>query len=327
MVVRESAGSLTRRIVEAVARGLRLMGTPSGPVRVLIVDDISETRELLGKLLSYSPMVSVVGLAAHGWDALAQLRRTQPDVALVDIYMPVVAGDQLVAVMSERFPATKAIILTVASSDYCGLDTVEAAIENGAVAYVHKPPSGDRLGQVIHDAGRASRKWTWFCPNPSRPVYAYTGQLGPEAELIRLEGSFGENGPRSIAGLWITEGLAASWPEGNIRLGQLTELQLDGILGLDLSLTDVSDSEMGTLPQLGNLKTLLLLDTKVGSEGAEFLLRYPRLEVLSVRACAVSEHTLSILSRLPPLRLLDLSDVSLKDSATTRVAGLPLAGC
>ena len=61
-------------------------------IRVLIVDDIQETRDHLTKLLGFETDVEVVGAAASGADALAMATSLQPDVVLMDINMPDMDG-------------------------------------------------------------------------------------------------------------------------------------------------------------------------------------------------------------------------------------------
>jgi pilus assembly protein CpaE len=57
-------------------------------IRVLIVDDIPETRDPLSKLLGLESDVEVVGTAAGGAEAIEQAALIKPDVVLMDINMP-----------------------------------------------------------------------------------------------------------------------------------------------------------------------------------------------------------------------------------------------
>src|SRR5262245_7628428 len=62
------------------------------PIRVLIVDDIAETRDHISKLLSFETDMNVVGTAASGPEALALAPQLTPDVVLMDINMPGMDG-------------------------------------------------------------------------------------------------------------------------------------------------------------------------------------------------------------------------------------------
>ena len=61
-------------------------------IRVLIVDDIPETRDHLTKLLGFETDIEVVGAAASGSESLALATKLTPDVVLMDINMPDMDG-------------------------------------------------------------------------------------------------------------------------------------------------------------------------------------------------------------------------------------------
>ncbi len=64
----------------------------SDRIKVLIVDDIQETRDHLSKLLSFESDIEVVGVAASGADAMESAVALAPDVVLMDINMPDMDG-------------------------------------------------------------------------------------------------------------------------------------------------------------------------------------------------------------------------------------------
>lgn len=61
-------------------------------IRVLIVDDITETRDNLEKLLFFEKDIQVVAKASTGREAVAMSKQYQPDVVLMDINMPDMDG-------------------------------------------------------------------------------------------------------------------------------------------------------------------------------------------------------------------------------------------
>ena len=69
-------------------------------IRVLIVDDIQETRDHLTKLLGFETDIEVVGAAASGSEALSLAIRLQPDVVLMDINMPDMDGIAATAMLT-----------------------------------------------------------------------------------------------------------------------------------------------------------------------------------------------------------------------------------
>lgn len=78
--------------------------------------------------------MEVVGEASTGRDALRRVRQTLPDVALVDLRLPDMRGEDLTREFTRDFPGTAVIIL----STYLSEETVRGAVQAGAAAYVTK---------------------------------------------------------------------------------------------------------------------------------------------------------------------------------------------
>jgi DNA-binding NarL/FixJ family response regulator len=123
--------------------------------RLLIVDDHEVVREGLASALASDPQFDIVGTAATGKEAIEIARRTLPDIALVDLRLPDMRGEDLTRELRRRFPSTAVIILTT----YLGEGTVRGALEAGASAYVTKaaglPELRAALGRVIDGEGIA----------------------------------------------------------------------------------------------------------------------------------------------------------------------------
>ncbi len=103
-------------------------------IRVLIVDDIAETREHLAKLLSFEPDIEVIGAAASGEEALEMSARLNPDILLMDINMPGMNGIEATRRLLESLP--DAVVLLC--STYSAADLPAGAATCGAQAYVDK---------------------------------------------------------------------------------------------------------------------------------------------------------------------------------------------
>jgi DNA-binding NarL/FixJ family response regulator len=103
-------------------------------MRILIVDDHEIVREGVRSALTSDPRFEVVGEAGNGRDALQCARRTLPDVALVDLRLPDMRGEELTRAFARDFPGTAVIILTT----YLSEETVRDALAAGATAYVTK---------------------------------------------------------------------------------------------------------------------------------------------------------------------------------------------
>jgi DNA-binding NarL/FixJ family response regulator len=103
-------------------------------MRVLIVDDHEIVREGVRSALSSDSRFEVVGEAADAQEALRCARRTLPDVALIDLRLPDMRGEELTREFTRDFPNTAVIILTT----YLSEETVRDALAAGAAGYVTK---------------------------------------------------------------------------------------------------------------------------------------------------------------------------------------------
>ena len=87
---------------------------PSGDkIRVLIVDDVSETRENVRKLLQFESDVDVVGVARTGREAIQLSQDLNPDVVLMDINMPDMDGIAATEAIRSKQPVVQVVILSV----------------------------------------------------------------------------------------------------------------------------------------------------------------------------------------------------------------------
>ena len=101
--------------------------------RVLVVDDHEVVREgLIAALPAHG--YEVVGAAATAADALSLARSSRPDVALVDLRLPDLSGDDLCRRLCDEVPGLAVIMLTT----YLSEETVRRALHSGAAAYVTK---------------------------------------------------------------------------------------------------------------------------------------------------------------------------------------------
>jgi DNA-binding NarL/FixJ family response regulator len=113
--------------------------------RILIVDDHEIVREGLRFTLSTDSQLEIVGEAATAREALDCARRTLPDIALVDLRLPDMTGEELCAQLRERFPSTAVIVLTT----YLSEETVRGSLQAGAAAYVTKAAGLPELRAAI----------------------------------------------------------------------------------------------------------------------------------------------------------------------------------
>ncbi|MCA9872021.1 MAG: response regulator, partial [Anaerolineales bacterium] len=117
----------------------------SETIRVLIVDDLPETRENVRKLLQFESDVEVIGQAGTGEQAVEMAQEHRPDIILMDINMPGIDGIGASQKISELVPTTQIIIMSVQSdSDY-----LRRAMLAGARDFLTKPFGGDELVAAV----------------------------------------------------------------------------------------------------------------------------------------------------------------------------------
>lgn len=117
----------------------------SEKIRVLIVDDLPETRENVRKLLQFELDMEVVGQAGNGAQAIEAARQHTPDVILMDINMPGVDGISASQSVIKVVPTAQIIIMSVQSE----ADYIRKAMLAGARDFLMKPFSGDELTSAI----------------------------------------------------------------------------------------------------------------------------------------------------------------------------------
>jgi two-component system nitrate/nitrite response regulator NarL len=117
----------------------------SEPVRVLVADDHPVYREGLARVIARHPEFDLVGDVGGGREALQEIRRLTPDVAVVDLRLPDLDGISIVeSVVRDGSPARVVIL-----SAYEESATVYRAIASGARAYLLKVCSGEVLCGTI----------------------------------------------------------------------------------------------------------------------------------------------------------------------------------
>jgi len=118
-------------------------------IRVLIVDDVSETRENVKKLLQFESDVEVIGVARTGKEAIQISEDLKPDVVLMDINMPDMDGIAATEAIRAKQQTVQVVILSVQSDQ----NYMRRAMLAGARDFLTKPPMGDELISAIRRAG------------------------------------------------------------------------------------------------------------------------------------------------------------------------------
>jgi pilus assembly protein CpaE len=123
-------------------------------VRVVIVDDIAETRENVRKLLQFESDIDVVAAARTGKEAIQLTLETNPDVVLMDINMPDMDGIAATELIRQQMPCVQVVILSVQGDQ----NYMRKAMLVGARDFLTKPPMPDELFAAIRRAGKMARE-------------------------------------------------------------------------------------------------------------------------------------------------------------------------
>ncbi len=185
-------------------------------IRVLLVDDQTLLREGLHTLLSLHDDIDIVGEAANGQEALDAAAALQPDVILMDLQMPVLDGATAIRRLKASGHPARVIVLTTFDDD----DRVFDGLRAGALGYLLKDVSSDKLVEAIHAAARGE---SFLQPSVASKVLAEFNRLERtagtpppppdlveslserELEILRLVAA-GDSNKEIAALLVITEG-------------------------------------------------------------------------------------------------------------------------
>jgi len=137
-------------------QSLREEATRPRKIRVLIVDDHTMVRHGIRALLTIQKDMDVVGEAVNGQEALEQVHRLSPNVALMDIVMPVMSGLEATRKISAEFPLTKVLILT----QYDDEENMLVAKQAGAHGFIPKKAASSELVDGIR-AVNEGRYFSW----------------------------------------------------------------------------------------------------------------------------------------------------------------------
>ncbi|WP_438486853.1 response regulator [Streptomyces sp. S186] len=152
-------------------------------LRVIVVDDHTVMRAGVIALLAAEPGIEIVGEAADGRAALELVDHHTPDVALVDLRMPVLDGVATTTEIVARHPRTRVLILTTYDTDA----DIERGVEAGAIGYLLKDTTREQLADAIRAAARGE---TVLAPRVAERLVAKMRRPAPvpltarEAEVL-----------------------------------------------------------------------------------------------------------------------------------------------
>ena len=142
-------------------------------IEVLVVDDDFMVARIHTGFVERTPGFTVTGVAHTGAQALAEAERLQPDLVLLDVYLPDVSGLDLLGALREAAPEVDVLVISAARE----ADTVRRALRGGIVHYLMKPFSYDDLRVRLEHYQQA-----------------YAGMAGDQTDQADVDRVFGVSG-------------------------------------------------------------------------------------------------------------------------------------
>jgi len=194
--------------------------------RVLVVDDIAETRENVRKLLQFEADIEVVGAARTGKEAVQLTDELKPDVILMDINMPDMDGITATEMIRQRNPVAQIVILSVQGDP----NYMRRAMLAGARDFLTKPPMADELISAVRRAGEMaqlerSKSAQVVAPSTAAAVKTSFGPNLADGRIIMIYSPKGGTGVTTLAvNLAITlnnDETRAVLVDGNLQFGDV----------------------------------------------------------------------------------------------------------
>ncbi len=136
---------------ETTARDAATAVEPATVLRVLVADDHPLYRQGIVRALEGTGAFEVTHQASDGASALELIRRHEPDVAVLDVRMPVMDGIDVVAALARYGPAVPVVLLSAFNEE----PLVAAGLEAGAAAYISKTADRDAICLDVAAVARA----------------------------------------------------------------------------------------------------------------------------------------------------------------------------
>lgn len=149
-------------------------------IRVVIVDDHAVVRAGLEQVIGISDDIDVVGSATDGSETEALVRRTEPDVVLMDLSMPTLDGIEATRLVMAARPETNVLVLT----SYSDRDSILRALDAGARGYVLKDAEPDELLRAIRAAARGEAP---LSPRAAQALVSARRESSPASVLSERE--------------------------------------------------------------------------------------------------------------------------------------------
>jgi DNA-binding NarL/FixJ family response regulator len=157
-----------------------MKGAPMPKLRILLADDHTIVRQGLRKVLEEQPDWHVVAEAGDGRDAVRQAEQHNPDVAIIDVAMPLLNGIEVTRQLARRTPNVRVLVLSMHADEAY----VTKVLEAGAAGYMLKDSADVDLFQAV---GAVSQGKTFFSPAVARLMQSEHARPRSDAAIDRYE--------------------------------------------------------------------------------------------------------------------------------------------
>jgi pilus assembly protein CpaE len=153
-------------------------------IRILVVDDIAETRENLAKLIGFEADMTIVASAEGGQQAVEFAKKERPDVILMDINMPDMDGITATEIIANTVPESPIIMMSVQGEQ----DYLRRSMLAGAREFLVKPFSADELVNAIrhvHEIEKVKRaRYAQAAPASAQSASLTSALQAPRGKII-----------------------------------------------------------------------------------------------------------------------------------------------
>ena len=281
-------------------------------IRILIVDDVPETRENLRKLLFFESDMEVIGAATCGEEGIALSSEMKPDIVLMDINMPGIDGVTATQAITQQATACQVIMMSVQGET----DYLRRSMQAGAREFLIKPFTSEDLTNSIrrvHELGASRRQSMPTGTTTASADISDTGRQGKEqGKIITVFSPKGGTGCSTLA-VNLAIGIRQSREE--LKVAIVDSCLQFGDVAVLLNLQS-PHSIVDLTPHMDELDAELLENVMVSHHsGVRALLAPPRPEMADRVVASMMETVLQMLQNTYDYVIVDtassLSDVTL----------------
>jgi DNA-binding NarL/FixJ family response regulator len=150
-------------------------------ITVLLADDHTVVRQGLRALLKAEEDMEVIGEAENGRQAVNLVKKSPPDVVLMDVAMPLMNGLEATRQILKSSPATKVLVLTSYGDDDC----IEQLMRAGAAGYLIKQTAANDLLKAIREVQRGN---AFFSPSIAKRLRDQCRQAFSNGQPVKRSG-------------------------------------------------------------------------------------------------------------------------------------------